>query len=133
MAKQANRMMIGGFVVIAVVLLAASLVVFGSGKFFKKTDKYVLYFRWVRQRVECGRAGAVPGRSDRLGDQHRYPRRSQQLETEIPVIIEIEPDKFQVDEGDRKRIEIPEKMRRNSSRWACGPCWRCRVSLPGSS
>jgi paraquat-inducible protein B len=44
MAKQANRMMIGGFVVIAVVLLAASLVVFGSGKFFKKTDKYILYF-----------------------------------------------------------------------------------------
>ena len=37
MAKQANKMMIGGFVVIAVVLLAASLVIFGSGKFFKKT------------------------------------------------------------------------------------------------
>ena len=44
MAKQANRMMIGGFVVIAVILLAASLVVFGSGKFFKKTNEYVLYF-----------------------------------------------------------------------------------------
>ncbi|MEJ2477293.1 MAG: MlaD family protein [Desulfobacterales bacterium] len=44
MAKQANRMMIGGFVVAAVVLLAASLVVFGSGKFFKKTVKYILYF-----------------------------------------------------------------------------------------
>ena len=29
---------------IALFLLAASLVVFGSGKFFQKTDKYVLYF-----------------------------------------------------------------------------------------
>ena len=44
MAKQANRMMIGGFVVLAVIIMAASLVVFGSGKFFKKTNKYVLYF-----------------------------------------------------------------------------------------
>ena len=44
MAKQANRMMIGGFVVIAVVILAASLVVFGSGKFFKKTEDFVMYF-----------------------------------------------------------------------------------------
>ena len=44
MAKQANRMMIGGFVVLAVILMAASLVVFGSGKFFQKTNKYVLYF-----------------------------------------------------------------------------------------
>lgn len=34
MAKQANRTMIGGFVVLAVAILAASLVVFGSGKFF---------------------------------------------------------------------------------------------------
>jgi paraquat-inducible protein B len=44
MAKQANRMMIGGFVVLAVIIMAASLVVFGSGKFFKKTNKYMLYF-----------------------------------------------------------------------------------------
>ena len=44
MAKQANRMMIGGFVVLAVIIMAASLVVFGSGKFFKKTNKYVMYF-----------------------------------------------------------------------------------------
>ena len=44
MAKQANRMMIGGFVVLAVIIMAASLVVFGSGKFFKKTVKCVMYF-----------------------------------------------------------------------------------------
>ena len=44
MAKQANRMMIGGFVVIAVFLLAASVAIFGSGKLFKQTEKFVLYF-----------------------------------------------------------------------------------------
>ena len=44
MAKQANRMMIGGFVVLAVLIMAASLVVFGSGKFFQHTVKCVMYF-----------------------------------------------------------------------------------------
>jgi len=44
MAKQANRIMIGGFVVVALILMAASLVLFSSGKFFHKTLKFVLYF-----------------------------------------------------------------------------------------
>ena len=75
MAKQANRMMIGGFVVLAVIIMAASLVVFGSGKFFKKTNKYILYFDESVKRVECGRTGAVPGRSGRVCDQHYSPSR----------------------------------------------------------
>ena len=44
MAKQANRMMIGSFVVLAVILMAASLVIFGSGKFFKKTVTCIMFF-----------------------------------------------------------------------------------------
>ncbi|MEJ2725467.1 MAG: hypothetical protein P8175_12635 [Deltaproteobacteria bacterium] len=44
MAKQANRKLIGGFVLIAVAIMAASVVIFGSGKFFKEKDEYVLYF-----------------------------------------------------------------------------------------
>jgi paraquat-inducible protein B len=64
-AKQANRMMIGGFVVVAVVLLATSLVVFGSGKFFKKTEKYVLYFD-----------GSIKGLSGRLKIVERLRRNS---------------------------------------------------------
>ena len=70
MAKQASRMMIGGFVVIAVIIMAASLVVFGSGKFFTKTNKYVLYFDESVKGLSVGVAGAVPGRSGRVGDQH---------------------------------------------------------------
>ncbi len=42
MAKQANRMMIGGFVVLASDPYGRQSVVFGSGKFFKKTNKYIL-------------------------------------------------------------------------------------------
>ena len=45
MAKQANRSMIGGFVLIAVGILAASVVIFGSGDWFKDSLKYVLHFQ----------------------------------------------------------------------------------------
>ena len=44
MAKQANRKLIGGFVLIAVAIFAASVVIFGSGEFFRKKHEYVLYF-----------------------------------------------------------------------------------------
>ncbi len=45
MAKQANRKMIGGFVIIAVGIMAASIVIFGSGDWFKESLEYVLYFQ----------------------------------------------------------------------------------------
>jgi paraquat-inducible protein B len=45
MAKQANRKMIGGFVLIAVGILAASVAIFGSGDWFKESLQYVLYFQ----------------------------------------------------------------------------------------
>ncbi|MFA4889745.1 MAG: MlaD family protein [Candidatus Omnitrophota bacterium] len=44
MARKANKSIIGAFVVGAVVLLAAAILVFGSGAIFKRSDKYVLFF-----------------------------------------------------------------------------------------
>jgi paraquat-inducible protein B len=103
MAKQANRMMIGGFVVIAVVILAASLVVFGSGKFFKKTEGFVMYFDGsikglnvgapvLFQGVQIGSVTSIVLQAD--VKQHTLER---------PVVIEIEPDKFQLEEGQEHR------------------------------
>jgi len=109
MAKQANRMMIGVFVVIAVILMAASLVVFGSGKFFKKTVKCVLYFDEpvkglsvgapvLFQGVQIGSVVSIVLQVD--------PAR---LQPQIPVFIEFEPDKFQVRAEDRKTPRDPRK------------------------
>ena len=111
MAKQANRMMIGGFVVIAVVLLAASLVVFGSGRFFKKTVAYVLYFDGsikglnvgapvLFQGVPVGSVKSISIHTDR-----------ENLKTDIPVIIEIEPERFVT--ADMRHIETDEEVREN--------------------
>jgi paraquat-inducible protein B len=109
MAKQANRMMIGGFVVIAVVLLAASLVVFGSGKFFKKSDKYILYFDGSVKGLNVGAPVLFQG--VQVGSVISIIiRANPNLEVEIPVTIEVEPDKFEVDEGDRR---LPRHTRKN--------------------
>jgi paraquat-inducible protein B len=96
MAKQANRMMIGGFVVIAVILMAASLVVFGSGKFFQKTVKCVMYFDGSVKGLSVGAPVLFQG--VQIGSVtsivlHVDPTK---MDIQIPVIIEYEPEKFQV-------------------------------------
>ena len=99
MAKQANRMMIGGFVVLAVIIMAASLVVFGSGKFFKKTNKYLLYFDESVKGLSVGAPvlfqGVQVGSVASIEIQTDFAN----LKTQIPVIIEIEPEKWHAGAG----------------------------------
>jgi phospholipid/cholesterol/gamma-HCH transport system substrate-binding protein len=96
MAKQANRMMIGGFVVVAVVLLAASLVVFGSGKFFKKTNKYVLYFDGSVKGLNVGAPVLFQGVQIGSVESITLNVDPKEVKTNIPVVIDIEPDRFTV-------------------------------------
>ncbi|MHB8067703.1 MAG: MlaD family protein [Desulfobaccales bacterium] len=111
MAKQANRLMIGGFVVTAVIIMAASLVVFGSGKFFKKTQKYVLYFDGsikglsvgapvLFQGVQIGSVTSISIQAD-LTDN---------MKIQIPVIIDLEPDRWKVTAGERDRWKMAPKL-----------------------
>ena len=110
MAKQANRMMIGGFVVLAVIIMAASLVVFGSGKFFQKTNKYILYFDEsvnglsvgapvLFQGVQVGSVTSITLQADFVN-----------MKTEIPILIEIDPDRWKVRAGERNYRKVAEKL-----------------------
>ena len=96
MAKQVNRTMIGGFVVLAVILLAVSLVIFGSGKFFKKTNKFVLYFDESIKGLAVGAPVLFQG--VQVGSVSEIVIRAdfRKLKADIPVYIEVEPDRFQV-------------------------------------
>ncbi|MGD0216234.1 MAG: MlaD family protein [Desulfobaccales bacterium] len=108
MAKQANRMMIGGFVVLAVIILAASLVILGSGKFFQETLNFVLYFDEsvkglsvgapvLFQGVQVGKVTSIVIQADLAKNQ-----------IQIPVIIEIMPDEWKVRGGERNpRKNVP--------------------------
>ena len=110
MAKQANRMMIGGFVVLAVIIMAASLVVFGSGKFFKKTNKYVLYFDESIKGLSVGAPvlfqGVQVGSVTSITLQADFVT----MKTQIPIFIEIEPDRWKVRTGERGYRKVAEKL-----------------------
>ena len=99
MAKQANRMMIGGFVVLALIILAVSLVVFGSGKFFKKTQKFVLYFDESIKGLDVGAPVLFTGVAVGSVTSITIISDPAKLEANIPVIIEIDLDKFHLREA----------------------------------
>ena len=54
MSKQANKKAIGAFVLAALVLAVAAIVIFGSGKFFVKQDQYVAYFQGSVKGLRVG-------------------------------------------------------------------------------
>ncbi len=106
MAKQANRMMIGGFVVLAVFIMAASLVVFGSGKFFKKTNKYILYFEESVKGLNVGAPVLFKGVPVGSVTNIILAADLVHMNIQIPVLIEIEPDRFKVGAGERHPRKI---------------------------
>jgi len=109
MAKQASRMMIGGFVVLAVIIMAASLVVFGSGQFFKKTVKCVMYFDESVKGLSVGAPVLFQG--VKIGSVISMVLQVDpvKMKTQIPVIIEYEPEKFQLGEEGQKTPRDPRK------------------------
>jgi paraquat-inducible protein B len=96
MVKQANRKLIGGFVVLAVGILAASVVIFGSGDLFKEKREYVLYFDGSVKGLSVG--SPVLFRGVQVGTVKSIVIRSYVKEHKayIPVFIEIYPEKFQL-------------------------------------
>ena len=87
-------MMIGGFLIIALFLLIASLVVFSTTNFFAKTQKFVLYFNEPVKGLDVGSPVLFQGVSvgsvvsiDIIADPVKQ-------QAEIPVIIQIELDRF---------------------------------------
>ena len=105
MAKQANRTTIGLFVVGAIVLLVAALIIFGGGKFFRKTNRYVAFFEGSVKGLNIG--APVMFRGVRIGKvddfQVYYDGKDQKFK--IPVLITIYSDKVHgigIEEKDRR-------------------------------
>jgi paraquat-inducible protein B len=109
MAKQANRMMIGGFVVLAVILMAASLVVFGSGKFFQKTVKCVMYFNEPVKGLSVGAPVLFQGVQIGTVTSITLQINPAKMQVQIPVFIEYEPEKFLVAAADQAIPRDPKK------------------------
>ena len=96
MSKQANKTVIGIFVVGAIALAIAAVLILGSGKFFKQTFRAVCYFEGSVGGLNIG--APVVFRGVKIGSVTDVILRfdSTKLIFTIPVYIEIEPDKIAV-------------------------------------
>lgn len=108
MAKQANRMMIGGFVVLALIIMAASLVVFGSGKFFQKTVRCAVYFDEPVRGLSVGAPVLFQGVQIGSVVSIVLTVDPAKLQVQIPIIFEYEPDRFHM-LGDAAAVGDPQK------------------------
>ncbi len=95
MSKQANKKAIGAFVVVALALAVAAIVIFGSGKFFVKSEQYVAFFQGSVKGLRVG--APVVFRGVKIGEVTKMMIYAdhQDQSFEIPVILEIEPENFQ--------------------------------------
>lgn len=94
MSKESNPAMIGGFVVGAITLLVAATMIFGGSELLKAKQKYVTYFDGSVKGLRVG--SSVLFRGVRVGyvTDINLVASIETLEARIPVVYEIEPDKF---------------------------------------
>jgi paraquat-inducible protein B len=99
MSKPANKTMIGAFVVGAVVLAVAAVVLFGSGKFFRKTEPWLTFFQGSVKGLNIGSPVVFRGVQVGQVTDIIVGFDATQLAVLIPVFFEIDPEKFK-DIGD---------------------------------
>jgi paraquat-inducible protein B len=93
MSKQASKTLIGAFVLGALGLIIAGVVVFGSGKFLRKVEKAVMFFEGSVQGLQVG--APVVFRGVQIGHVTNIVLEvnEKDLTGHIPVYIEIYPHK----------------------------------------
>jgi len=94
MSKPANKTLIGAFVVGAVALALAAVILFGSGKFFQKTDQWLTFFHGSVKGLNVG--SPVVFRGVQIGQVTDIivGFDAAKLEVLIPVFFEVDPEKF---------------------------------------
>ena len=119
MAKQLSKTAIGSFVISAILLLIVGIVLFGGGKFFKKTLKFAIFFEASVKGLNAG--APVVFRGVQIGSVESVVIRadSRTLDVDIPVVVELEPDRLQLtgelelekDPFERTKVLIDRGMR----------------------
>ncbi len=99
MSGKTSKTMIGAFVLGALTLAVAGVIVMGSGKLFTTTRHYVLYFQGSVNGLTVG--SPVVFRGVRIGAVSDIALEAdpRTLHLTIPVIIEIEPDRVRLTPG----------------------------------
>ncbi|HXV19584.1 MAG TPA: MlaD family protein [Desulfuromonadales bacterium] len=105
MNGKANKVVIGAFVLGALVLLVVGVLIFGSGKLFADTWKFVVYFEGSVKGLSVG--SPVMFRGVKIGTvtDIQIAFDPQQMVVIIPIIIDVEKDTFQGEGMDRKYLQ----------------------------
>ncbi len=104
--KRIDPRVIGSFVIGAIILGVAGLLFFGPGGFLTKTEKYVIYFDTSVKGLTIG--SPVRFRGVKIGQIKEINVRAHPNEFKfyVPVIIEIEPSKFNFKGADQSIIDM---------------------------
>jgi paraquat-inducible protein B len=89
MSKQASKSLIGVFVLGAIVLVVAGIVIFGSGKFFTKVNKNVMFFEGSVKGLQIGAPVMFHGVQIGHVTDIVLEVNARDLKAFIPVYIEI--------------------------------------------
>lgn len=93
MSKKVSKTMIGAFVMGAVALLVAALLVFGSGKFFTKSYTYVMFFTGSVKGLSVGAPVMFKGVKIGSVKDINVVASPEDRKLLIPVYIELQPEK----------------------------------------
>ena len=91
MAKQTSKTVIGGFMVSAIALLVAGVIVLGGGELFKKTIPFVLYFEESIKGLDAGSPVVWNGVKVGTVSNVVVDYDPENLTFKIPVFIELDP------------------------------------------
>ena len=100
MSKQVNKTAVGIFMVSAIALLVAAVLVLGSGKFFQNRPKYIMFFEGSVQGLSVG--SPVVFRGVKVGEvtDIKLAFNVKDLSIRIPVFIELGEGKVEMIGGD---------------------------------
>lgn len=103
MSKKANKTLIGAFVIGAIALVVVAIFVLGSGKFFKKTFKVVMFFDGSIKGLNIG--APVIFKGVRIGSvtNIRLVYNPEDKSLRIPITAELEPESVAWTTGIPKR------------------------------
>jgi len=101
MSKPVNKTIIGLFVVVALALVVAAILILGSGKFFKHNPKFVMYFQGSVKGLSVG--SPVVFRGVKVGTviDIKMLFNPKDLSIMIPVYVELEEGSLQTVKGNQ--------------------------------
>jgi paraquat-inducible protein B len=113
MKKKSSAILVGGFVVVAVLLGAIMTIVLATGGLSRDTDRFVVYFDYSGHGLDVGAAvkfqGVEVGRVSDIDIVIPDPA-SPRFAPRVPVVLEIDENRIET-EGGRSPFTDPAKVR----------------------